>query len=80
MTVVAIDFGTSNTAIAIFDSDRESPKTIKFDDISRAFSTPEGQAWLVPSLVGCDLNIIQLLGSNRKPILIDLVPKLLPTS
>jgi hypothetical protein len=29
---------------------------------------------------GCDLNIIQLLGSNRKPILIDLVPKLLPTS
>ncbi len=29
---------------------------------------------------GCDLNIIQLLGSNRKPILIELVPKLLPTS
>jgi molecular chaperone DnaK (HSP70) len=51
MTVVAIDFGTSNTAIAIFDSDQESPQTIKFDDISRAFSTPEGEAWLVPSLV-----------------------------
>ncbi|MEI6328589.1 MAG: Hsp70 family protein [Pseudanabaena sp. ELA645] len=51
MTVVAIDFGTSNTAIAIFDSDQESPKTIKFDDISVAFTTPEGKAWLVPSLV-----------------------------
>jgi hypothetical protein len=31
-------------------------------------------------LKGCDLNIIQLLGSNRKPILIELVPKLFPTS
>ena len=51
MTVIAIDFGTSNTAIAIFDSDRQSPKTIKFDHISRAFTTPEGEAWLVPSLV-----------------------------
>jgi hypothetical protein len=30
--------------------------------------------------LGCDLNIIQLLGSNRKPILIELVPKLFPTS
>ena len=48
MTVVAIDFGTSNTAIAIFDSDQDSPKTIKFDDISRAFSTPEGESWVRP--------------------------------
>jgi tetratricopeptide (TPR) repeat protein len=31
-------------------------------------------------LSGCDLNIIQLLGSNRKPILIEIVPELLPTS
>ena len=29
---------------------------------------------------GCDLNAIQLLSSNRKPILIELIPKLLPTS
>ena len=30
--------------------------------------------------LGCDLNIIQLLGGNRKPILIEIVPELLPTS
>ncbi len=32
------------------------------------------------TLEGCDLNIIQLLGGNRKPILIEIVPELLPTS
>ena len=31
-------------------------------------------------LGGCDLNIIQLLGSNRKPVPIEIVPELLPTS
>ncbi len=65
MTVVAIDFGTSNTAIAIFDSDRQSPKTIKFDHISRAFATPEGEAWLVPSLVY--VNLID--GNSREKFL-----------
>ncbi|MEA5488024.1 MULTISPECIES: hypothetical protein [Pseudanabaena] len=29
---------------------------------------------------GCDLNTIQLLDSSRKPILIEIVPELLPTS
>jgi len=29
---------------------------------------------------GCDLNVIHLLGSNWKTILIELVPELLPTS
>lgn len=55
MTVVAIDFGTSNTAIAILttDSDRNiaTPKTLHFDNISHGFETNEGIAWLVPSLV-----------------------------
>ena len=53
MTVVAIDFGTSNTAIAILDSDRDiaAPKTLCFGNISYGFETAEGKAWLVPSLV-----------------------------
>ena len=55
MTVVAIDFGTSNTAIAILTTDRDrdiaSPKTLLFDNISHGFETNEGTAWLVPSLV-----------------------------
>jgi molecular chaperone DnaK (HSP70) len=55
MTIVAIDFGTSNTAIAVLltESDREPalPQTVYFEGISHGFETPEGKAWLVPSLV-----------------------------
>ncbi len=58
MTIIAIDFGTSNTAIAILDPDGTSPKTLRFGDVSRGFETAEGLAWLVPSLV-------YVLGSDR---------------
>jgi molecular chaperone DnaK (HSP70) len=55
MTVIAIDFGTSNTVIAILeangDHDIATPKTLCFGDISHGFETNEGKAWLVPSLV-----------------------------
>ncbi|MFN5863550.1 MAG: Hsp70 family protein, partial [Pseudanabaena sp.] len=55
MSIIAIDFGTSNTAIAILTSqddwDIDKPKTLCFDDISRDFVTSEGIASLVPSLV-----------------------------
>ena len=55
MTVVAIDFGTSNTAIAILTTDCDRniaiPKTLHFDQIAHGFETDQGTAWLVPSLV-----------------------------
>ncbi|MFM7887388.1 MAG: Hsp70 family protein [Pseudanabaena sp.] len=55
MTIIAIDFGTSNTAIALLtfqgDRDMAMPKTLCFDDISRDFVTPDGIAWLIPSLI-----------------------------
>jgi len=66
MTVVAIDFGTSNTAIAILESDRTTQKTLKFDNISRSFATSEGEAWLVPSLVYVDGQQAFLLGEQIK--------------
>ncbi|MBD2175636.1 Hsp70 family protein [Pseudanabaena sp. FACHB-1998] len=62
MTVVAIDFGTSNTAIAILEHTEGNrqiarPKTLHFSDISHEFITrspspiESHQVWLVPSLV-----------------------------
>ncbi|ELS33459.1 MULTISPECIES: Hsp70 family protein [Pseudanabaena] len=55
MTAIAIDFGTSNTAIAILEVDSDfhppTPKTLYFDEISHDFATIDGRAWLVPSLV-----------------------------
>jgi hypothetical protein len=60
----------------------------KFDPRVRSWYknavTQKGQAWSgvyqSKAIFGCDLNIIQLLGGNRKPILIEIVPELLPTS
>ncbi|CAN1208882.1 Hsp70 family protein [Tumidithrix helvetica PCC 7403] len=51
MTVVAIDFGTSNTAIATFDPVTNTPRTVRFPQISRCFESPQGQVYVVPSLV-----------------------------
>jgi len=52
-------------------SETENDAVLKFAIIDTGIGIP---------LAGCDLNIIQLLGSNRKPILIEIVPELLPTS
>ena len=54
MTVIAIDFGTSNTAIAILDEaldETVQPRTLNLGDIAYGFKNLAGVAWLVPSLV-----------------------------
>lgn len=51
MTVIAIDFGTSNTVVCTQDPVTLEPKTLKFNQISRQFETISGQVNVVPSLV-----------------------------
>ena len=50
MTVIAIDFGTSNTVVCTQDPVTLEPRTIKFNQ-SRQFETISGQVNVVPSLV-----------------------------
>jgi len=56
MTTVAIDFGTSNTVVCILDSDTQSPKNLRFNQLSRIFKkkTATGEVQdipVVPTLV-----------------------------
>lgn len=51
MTVIAIDFGTSNTVVCTQDPVTLQPRTLKFNQISRQFETFSGQVNVVPSLV-----------------------------
>ncbi len=51
MTVVAIDFGTSNTVVCTQDPVTQMPRTLKFEHFSRRFETASGQVNMVPSLV-----------------------------
>ncbi len=37
MTVIAIDFGTSNTVVSILEPDTQTPKTLRFPGLSRVF-------------------------------------------
>lgn len=50
MTIIAIDFGTSNTVVCTQDPVTLEPRTIKFDKLSRRFETAAGQVNVVPSL------------------------------
>jgi molecular chaperone DnaK (HSP70) len=57
MTLVAIDFGTSNTVVCTLDPVTQKPRTIKFDHIGRSFipsktsKNTEEPISIVPSLV-----------------------------
>lgn len=51
MTVIAIDFGTSNTVVCMQDPVTLEPRTLKFNKLSRRFETATGQVHVVPSLV-----------------------------
>ncbi len=51
MTVIAIDFGTSNTVVCTQDPVTLEPRTLKFDKIVRRFDMAAGQVYVVPSLV-----------------------------
>lgn len=51
MTTIAIDFGTSNTVVCTPDPVTQTPRTLKFERISRRFETTGGQVDVIPSLV-----------------------------
>lgn len=51
MTVIAIDFGTSNTIVCTTDPVTQTPRTLKFDQLSRRFEMVGDQVNVVPSLV-----------------------------
>jgi molecular chaperone DnaK (HSP70) len=51
MTIVAIDFGTSNTAIATFDPVTNAPRTVRFPQLARCFDSSQEKVYVVPSLV-----------------------------
>ena len=56
MTVIAIDFGTSNTVVSILEPDTQTPKTLRFRSLSRVFSLGDtinkgAEIAVIPSLV-----------------------------
>jgi molecular chaperone DnaK (HSP70) len=50
MTAIAIDFGTSNTVVAIQDPTTRKPQTLHFEGLSRRIQTPRGAVSVIPSL------------------------------
>jgi molecular chaperone DnaK (HSP70) len=52
MSAIAIDFGTSNTLVCTSDPLTQTPRTLRFDSISRQFETVTGKSvTAVPTLV-----------------------------
>jgi molecular chaperone DnaK (HSP70) len=71
MTAVAIDFGTSNTVVSIWQPDTQAPETLRFPGLSRLFNLNVGgdDVAVVPSLVyvrgSSDLVLGELVRSQR---------------
>lgn len=61
---IAIDFGTSNTVVCTQDPVTQTPRTLKFDRLSRRFETVGGQVNVVPSLVFVKENNQLVLGEQ----------------
>ena len=56
MSVVAIDFGTSNTVVCTLDPISQTPQTLSFPGISRRFETATGSVAVVPTLALVQVN------------------------
>lgn len=73
MTTIAIDFGTSNTVVSILEADTQTPKTLRFSDISRVYrlQSPRGKTWqisVIPSLVFIYKNQQLVLGEKVRSL------------
>jgi len=62
MTTVAIDFGTSNTLVSVLDPITQTPRTLKFNRISRKFEGTE--VFTVPTLVFVEQNHHLIFGEE----------------
>lgn len=52
MTIVAIDFGTSNTAVALLEADTQTPRSLSLGPLTRRLNSAVGDAVaVVPTLV-----------------------------
>jgi molecular chaperone DnaK (HSP70) len=72
MTAIAIDFGTSNTVVSIWQPDTQAPETLRFPSLYRLFSLNAGEkedVAVIPSLVyigaGGDLVLGEKVRSQR---------------
>lgn len=68
MTLVAIDFGTSNTVVSFLEPDTQQPKTLRFPKLSRRFELKTDEetqeVFVVPSLVYIQNNTEIIFGEN----------------